>query len=293
MNKPVSHILLGAILLLGMIFSFILYIDEQFKIKPTVIIEELEDPGQTKQPPQATPGGEGKILAALYNSGYLYHEGIDEGINKDVLEELARRMGMNLELHVMPRARIDNMLKEGTLHMSVSAVETPERARYAWYVPYFAQKNDVLIRSEAGIINEEGLLHRRDIRVGIIRGYYYGEHYMALIEKLKAKNRVVEAKDTEALYQMLKENWIQVTFNIASSYRYYFKTMDIENISALDWAPGEAPLIRCLSLSKKYFDQEDVERFTRIINEMRNDGTLHKIFLRYLSEEEAQRMCDF
>ncbi len=293
MNKPVSHILLGAILLLGMIFSFILYIDEQFKIKPTVIIEELEAPGQTKQPPQATPGEEGKILAALYNSGYLYHEGIDEGINKDVLEELARRMGMNLELYVMPRARIDNMLKEGTLHMSVSAVETPERARYAWYVPYFAQKNDVLIRSEAGIINEEGLLHRRDIRVGIIRGYYYGEHYMALIEKLKAKNRVVEAKDTEALYQMLKENWIQVTFNIASSYRYYFKTMDIENISALDWAPGEAPLIRCLSLSKKYFDQEDVERFTRIINEMRNDGTLHNIFLRYLSEEEAQRMCDF
>lgn len=292
MSRPIVRFFLGAILLLGMIFSFIHYIDQQFKVRPNTVVD-LPEPIDSATPTMPAPWKEGKKLAALYNSGYLYHEGVDEGINKDVLEELAKRTGMELEIVVMPRARIDNMLREGTLCISVSAVETPERAQYAYYIPYFTQKNDVLVRSETGITHEEDLLHRKDIRVGIIRGYYYGEHYMALIEKLKVKNMVVEAKDTEALYQLLKDNWIQVTFNIASSYRYYFKTMNIENINVYDWAPEEGPLERGLSLSRLHFKQEEVEQIRKTIDEMRKDGTLHNIFLKYLSEKEARRMCDF
>lgn len=233
------------------------------------------------------------ITVAYYNSGYLYNENTDSGINKDVIDELSRRMSISFDERVMPRARISSMIEEGSLPMSVSSVITPKRERYSYLIPYFKQKNHALVREGIGLSTEEELLNRTDLKVGIIRGYIYGEHYDRLIEQLRDKRMIVEAKDTDSLYKMLKEDWIQVTFNIASSYLYYFETLDIEDVSFLDWAPEEEPLLRCITLSKRYFISENAERVKRVIDEMKKDGTLFKIFNRYVPEDEAKRMCDF
>lgn len=292
--KKIMPFLLGAGLLAAITFGLLLYLNSQFEVHPESSLYEPYDIGQADPVPhRITPDPSEGFLTAFYNSGYLYHEDTDQGINKDIVEELAKRMNLKLKPLVMPRARISNMLKEGTLMISVSAVETPDRAMYAYYIPYFVQKNDVLIRSDSGITTEEDLLMREDTKVGIIRGYYYGEHYQELIQKLKEKHMIVEAKDTDTLYKMLKDNWIQVTFNVASSYKYYFAIYRIEDINVMDWAPHEAPLLRCVSLSKRYFDDQDVEQFSKVIEEMKMDRTLYQIFLRYLPEDEAKRMSDF
>lgn len=233
------------------------------------------------------------VSVALYNSGYLYQEDINKGIDKDVVDELAKRMNMRFEQQVMPRARIHSMLEEGSLPMTVSLIETPERAKYAYFIPYFTQKNFALVRSSLGIKTEEELLSKTELKVGIIRSYYYGEHYSRLIEILRENRMVVEAKDTERLYDMLKNEWVDVVFNIPSSYLYYFEALDINDMSVLDWAPEEAPLERCISISKQFFTEVDVKRFSDAIQGMKDDGTLHEIFRKYLPEDEAKRMCDF
>ena len=176
--------------------------------------------------------------------------------------------------------------------MSVSTVITPKRERYSYFIPYFSQRNHVLIHEGVGLSTQEELLERTDLKVGIIRGYTYGENYDNLIEQLKKKRMIVEARDSDSLYKMLKDDWIQVTFDMASSYLYYFDAFDIQDVSIVDWPEGE-PLLRCITLSKRYFITENAERLKKIINEMKNDGTLFKIFSRYLPEDEAKRMCDF
>jgi polar amino acid transport system substrate-binding protein len=185
------------------------------------------------------------------------------------------------------------MLEEGSLPMTVSLIETPERAKFAYFIPYFTQKNYALVRSNLGIKTEEELLLRTKLKVGIIRSYYYGEHYNKLIETLREKRMIVEAKDTERLYDMLKNKWIDVAFNIPSSYLYYFEALDIDDVTVMNWAPEEPPLDRCISISKRFFTEEDVQKFTDAINGMKEDGTLYGIFRKYLPEDEAKRMCDF
>ena len=233
------------------------------------------------------------ITVGLYNSGYLYHEDHDHGISKDIIIELFKRMNLEYEFEIMPRARISPMLEEGSLPMSVSAVRIPEREEYAWFVPYFAEKNAVLIRKTANISSEEELLNSKNIKVGIVRGYYYGEYYMGLIEKLKEKRIIVETKDIEELFKLLKEDWIQVTFNNPSSYLYYFEKKGIKDVEIMDFAVAEEPLIRCLIFSKKCFSEDYVKEFEKKIAEMNEDGTLYKIFTRYLSEEDSKKACDF
>lgn len=235
---------------------------------------------------------ENLITVGIYNSGYLYHESHDHGINKDVVEELFRRMKLDYKIEILPRVRISSMISEGLLHMGVSTIETPERAEYSYFVPYFSEKNDVLVRSDSGISTEEELLQRRDIKVGIVRGYYYGEHYMELIEKLEERKMIVQARDTEHLYKMLNDGWIQVTFNLASSYLFYIDTYSIQGINIYDWAPEEEPLVRSLVFSKKFFSPDDITKFQQTIDEMREDGTLYNIFSKYIPEDNAGRMCE-
>ncbi|NLB79959.1 MAG: hypothetical protein GX796_14280, partial [Clostridiaceae bacterium] len=88
-----------------------------------------------------------------------------------------------------------------------------------------------------------------------------------------------------------KDNWIQVTFNMASSYLFYFDFYDVKDINIYDWAPEEEPLIRSLVFSKKYFSTEDIEKFQKTINEMIDDGTVYSFFRRFLPEDNAKRMC--
>ena len=232
------------------------------------------------------------ITVGIYNAGYLYHESHDHGINKDVVEELFRRMNRECKIEILPRVRISSMLSEGLLHMGVSTVETPERSEYLYFVPYFSEKNDVLVRSDSGISTEEELLQSRHIKVGIVRGYYYGEHYMKLIEKLEERKMIVQARDTEHLFKMLNDGWIQVTFNVASSYLFYIEYDNIEGINTYDWAPEEEPLVRSIVFSKKYFSPEEISKFQQTIDEMMDDGTLYNIFKKYTPEDNARRMCE-
>jgi|GEM_PF-872422 len=232
------------------------------------------------------------IIVGIYNSGYLYHSSHDHGINKDVVEELFSRMKLDYKIEILPRVRISSMISEGLIHMGVSTIETPERAEYSYFVPYFSEKNDVLVRNDAGISTEEELLKNKNIKVGIIRGYYYGEHYTNLIEKLEKQKMVVQAKDTEHLFKMLNDGWIQVTFNLASSYLFYIDQHNIKDISIYDWAPEEEPLVRTLALSKKYFSPDDIAKFQQTIDEMIDDGTMYSIFNKYIPEDNAKRMCE-
>lgn len=233
------------------------------------------------------------VTVGMYNSGFLYQEDADKGIDKDIIDELSRRMGISFAQQVMPRARIHSMLEEGSLPMTVSLIETPKRAEYAFFIPYFTQKNHALIRESLQINTGDELLERTDVKVGIIRSYYYGQYYNKLISELREKRMIVEAKDTQKLYEMLKEGWIDVTFNIASSYLYYFDSLKIKDVKVMDWAHEEEPPERCLSLSKRFFTENDAKLFQAEIEEMKKDGTLHRIYSEYLPEDEAKRMCDF
>ncbi|HBR01828.1 MAG TPA: hypothetical protein DD738_04385 [Ruminiclostridium sp.] len=295
MKNRLTAFLAGAIFIFSVACSNYIYFESQF-IAGNGIGNARSSAGYFKEDYNSVsnePQNGGEITSALYNSGYLYNDDTDSGLNKDIIEEISRRLELDIVQKVMPRARIYSMLEDGSLPISVSTVETSSRAEYSWFIPYFVEKNYVLVRKDAGLKTEEELLKSRGIKIGIIRGYYYGLHYNGLIQKLKERHLVVEAKDTEDIFKMMKEGWIQVTFGIPAAYLYYFEKMDFGQIAVMDWAPDEKPLKRCISLSKQYFTFHDLEQFQKVVLEMKDDGTLYKIYSRYLPENVAKGMCEF
>ena len=133
-------------------------------------------------------------------------------------------------------------------------------------------------------------MQNKNIKVGIVRGYYYGEHYTKLIKKLEKQKMIVEARDTEHLYKMLDDGWIQVTFNLSTSYLFYIDYYKMQGINIYDWAPEEEPLVRNLAFSKKCFSPAEIEKFRQTIDEMIEDGTIYNIFKKYIPEDNAKRM---
>ena len=97
------------------------------------------------------------------------------------------RLDLEYEIVEMPRARLSSMIAEGTLPVGVSSVKTPERAEHSYFIPYLAQRNEILVRADADVSTEEEFLNNKNLKFGIVRGYYYGEYYEELIERLKKR----------------------------------------------------------------------------------------------------------
>ncbi len=233
------------------------------------------------------------IVVGVYDAGYLYHNSHEHGISTDIISELFFRLELKCEILVMPRARVSSMIEEGSIPVGFSSIETPERAEYSYFIPYFEQKNEVIVRADANATTEEEFFNNKNLKFGVVRGYYYGEYYEEMIEKLKQEDMVVEAKDIDDLYKMLDANWIQATVNNAASYQFYLEFYKIGEVELYDWAPQQKLLVRNISFSKKYFKPEDIEAFQDTIDQMREDGTIYSIFNNYLSKEDIERTCRF
>ena len=91
----------------------------------------------------------GPYDVAYYEYGVFYFRsdaGKYTGIDKLLIEELAKRSGCILNGALDSRARTWTRLERGTLAITVSAIDTPERQKFAEFVPYFKSRNYVVLK---------------------------------------------------------------------------------------------------------------------------------------------------
>jgi polar amino acid transport system substrate-binding protein len=88
---------------------------------------------------------------ALHDHGLLYSAATDTGIDKDFADELIRRSGCKVNVSLMSRARIWQLIESGALDFSLSGITNPERDKYAAFAWYFSNKYYLLVRKDAGI----------------------------------------------------------------------------------------------------------------------------------------------
>jgi polar amino acid transport system substrate-binding protein len=60
-----------------------------------------------------------------------------------------------------------------------------------------------------------------------------------------------------------------------------------------DWAPDAKGVPHGLILAKSRFTEAEAARWAQVIGAIRGDGTLKRIFSRYLPADEAGQMLDF
>ncbi len=239
----------------------------------------------------ATPDCSRTYTLALHDHGLLYSADTDTGIDKDVADELIRRSGCKVTMSLMPRARIWQLIESGALDFSLSGITNAERDKFAGFAWYFSNKYYLLVRNDAGVRNLSGFEQNSALQLGVIRSFRYSESANHLVDSLQNANRVSQSGGLAPLYQTLVLGRIQGMIIEP----FDFPVLEEKNIRALTTILefNDAPVLHGLIMSKKSLPAAQQAHWRAIVNGMRADGTMRRIFEKYFKPELAASLVNF
>lgn len=238
--------------------------------------------------------GDKKIKVGFYDYGDFYHKG--QGIDKDIIDELAKRTPYIFETQVLTRARIWHDIEKGNLDMSVSGIQNEQRDQFAWFIHYIIIKNYAVLRLDKAkdIKNARNFIDNSKLKFGVVRSFKHGEKQDQWLNTLKQLKRIEENPSADIIFQKIGEGNLDAMFSQPPVYSKYIKIFNLQNkVVIQDWTPGEKGVLHGLILSKKRFSQKDAQYFYKVIQDMKKDGTLKRIYSKYLTEKEVKAALNF
>jgi polar amino acid transport system substrate-binding protein len=231
------------------------------------------------------------LTLALHDHGLLYSADTDAGIDKDVADELIRRSGCKVTVSLMARARIWQLIESGALDFSLSGITNTERDKFAAFAWYFSNKYYLLVRKDADVRNHGDFVQNDKLKLGVIRSFRYSTSTNRLVDQLQAANRINQGGGLAPLYQALMLNHIQGM--IIEPFDYpTLEEKKIRDITAIIEF-NDPPVPHGLIISKKALSPAEQEKWRGLVNGMRTDGTMRRIFEKYFKPDLAAAMVDF
>jgi polar amino acid transport system substrate-binding protein len=231
------------------------------------------------------------LSLALHDHGLLYSAETGEGIDKDFADELIRRSGCKVNVTVMPRARIWQLIESGALDFSLSGITNPARDKFAGFAWYFSNKYYLLARRDAGVQRQADFENNPALKLGAIRSFRYSETANRLVDKLDAQRRVSYATTLAPLYEILLDNRVQAM--IIEPFDY--PVLETEKLRAqttiLEFDDPSVP--HGLIMSRKALSAPEQDQWRALVAAMRADGTVLRIFEKYFKPDLARAMAQF
>lgn len=228
---------------------------------------------------------------ALHDHGLLYSAQTGEGIDKDVADELIRRSGCKVNVTLMPRARIWQLIESGALDFSLSGISNEARERFAAFAWYFSNKYYLLVHKDAGVQRLPEFAANPRLRLGVIRGFRYGPMANRFVDTLEAQSRVNYATQLDPLYEVLLDNRVQAMIIEPFDYPAVQKARIAEQTQILEF--DDPPVPHGLIMSRRSLPPEQQQAWRLLVDGMRADGTVERIFEKYFKPELARSMTRF
>lgn len=239
----------------------------------------------------AKPDCSRALSLALHDHGLLYSSQTGEGIDKDIADELIRRSGCKVNVSLMARSRIWQLIEAGSLDFSLSGITNDARNQFAGFAWYFTNKYYLLVRKDAGVQKLADFEDNPALKLGVIRSFRYSPTANRFADTLDRQRRVSYASSLEPLYQALLGGGVQAM--IIEPFDY--PTLESERIRSqtLIVEFDDPPVPHGLIMSKKALPPEEQEAWRALVNEMRADGTVQRIFEKYFKPDLARTMTRF
>ncbi|MDC6167647.1 substrate-binding periplasmic protein [Paucibacter sp. XJ19-41] len=231
----------------------------------------------------------GPYTLGFYEYGALYYRGENgrwEGLDKDLVEELARRSGCRFETRLESRVRIWAQLAEGQLDATVSAMPTPERERLVEFLPYIESRQYVLLQPELAARLGSTAAFSADAgrKLLVVRGYVHTPSLQAWVDTLRTQGRVVEAPDQPSAMRAFKAQRADAMILGANSLAAARRNdRAFAAFAALPYAPQEHT-VGALALSRERVSAADRALLRQTLLEMQRDGSLAALKRRHLGE---------
>lgn len=232
-----------------------------------------------------------QFTLGLHDHGLLYSSDTDAGIDKDFADELIRRSGCKVTVSLMSRARIWQLIESGALDFSLSGIANDERNRFASFAWYFSDKYYLLVRRDSGMQRLADFARDPHVQLGVIRSFRYSPSANKLVDTMAADNRVTQAGGLEPLYEALMLRRIQGM--IMEPFDY--PTLDEKHIRDLTTVIefNDPAVPHGLIMSKKALPAAERDTWRALVDQMRADGTVLRIFEKYFTPDLAHAMVDF
>jgi len=227
----------------------------------------------------------------LHDHGLLYSANTGTGVDKDFADELIRRSGCKVTVSLMPRSRIWQLIESGALDFSLSGITNAERDRFASFAWYFSNKYYLLVRQDAGVRNIADFERNGQLRLGVIRSFRYSPTANRFVDQLQGANRVSQAGGLDPLYQTLALGHIHGM--IIEPFDY--PALTEKNIRAftaiIEFNDPAEP--HGLIMSNKSLPAVERDKWRALVQGMRADGSVRRIFEKYFKPDLAAAMADF
>jgi polar amino acid transport system substrate-binding protein len=229
------------------------------------------------------------LRAGLLEEGALYNSTTDIGIDKDVMAELSRRIDCSVMTSAEPRVRQWRALADGQLDLMAGARSTPEREKFAVFMPYLKGSPVTVTRTGISRLSASEFIVNRSLRLGIVRGYSYGPRLDQIIAELQAGgDRIVEVSTADQLISLLRTGRIDAFLSLPTVMGQW---RDIEQIARqIDWVPQETPTVGGLAVSRTTLSPEEQADIAKALTDLQADGTLKAILYRHLAPEIADML---
>ncbi len=240
---------------------------------------------------QARPDCSRPLSLALHDHGLLYSAETGEGIDKDIADELARRSGCRFHVSLLPRARIWQLIESGALDFSLSGISNAEREKFAAFAWYFSNKYYLLVRRDAQVARLEDFERNPRLKLGVIRSFRYSASANRLVDVVDARQGLTLSSGLTPLFKALQANQIQAM--IVEPFDY--PTLESERLRELSQIIefGDPPVPHGLIMSRASLSEAEQGRWRVLVDEMRRDGTVLRIFEKYFKPELARAMVQF
>lgn len=236
-----------------------------------------------------------RYTLAFYELGVLYYRSADgrlQGIDKDIVDELARRSGCQFNTVLESRVRIWDQLSRHALDLSVSGIATAQREEFAEFAPYFQTRNYALLRRTLlpALATPEAFVKQSQSQVAAVKSFKHGALYDAWLAELRAQNRVVDVADFDHGVRLFRAGRVDALIALPTSWALLLHEPGLaQQFQVMDWAPQDQ-LVHGLIMSRQRVSAEDRERMRQALNAMISDGTVKSIFSRHVGANLAAGM---
>jgi polar amino acid transport system substrate-binding protein len=136
-----------------------------------------------------------------------------DGVYPEILRNVGPKEGCNFEFSVVPRARLEVMFETGRADLLVPASRSPARDALGLFVPLIQSRATLIsvASDRLNIRSAQELLDRKELKVGLVRGFDFGPAYQALVKDLTHQGRVVLDVDAASVARILQNGAIDLT----------------------------------------------------------------------------------
>lgn len=240
---------------------------------------------------RALPDCSRPFSLGLHEHGLLYTAQTGEGIDKDIADEMVRRTRCHLTLTVLPRARIWQLVETGALDFTLSGISNPQREKFAAFSWYVSNKYYLLARRDADVHSVSEFRRKRGLRLGLIRSFRYGERANEFVDTLESEARVTYAGTLDPLYTILLADDIQAMIIEPFDFPMIAGAQLKAQTVILEFA--DPPVPHGLVMSRKSLPPAQQQAWHEVIQSMRADGTMRRIFEKYFPADLARQMTQF